>query len=334
MRQRRMRNWIGTLLGLTASLFLWLGFSAAAGASAPTGYDVAPIFQQFYTAHGGVRIFGYPISPPVDENGRLVQYFERQRLEYHPELERAGFSVLPGLVGREAAAIEGRTFGPAAPQPGLQYFPQTSHNLDPHFADFWARNGDVLVFGYPISEGFTENGVLVQYFERARFEYHPEFAGTPNEIELGLLGRVVWEQQSHVVHFSSLSLAEQLAAALNEARQQNGLPPLTLDPALIQIAQLRSDDMAQRNYFSHTTPEGTTVFDLFGQWGIRWSYGGETIQRNNFPIDQTAAEAARSLLASAPHRAIILDPRFSLFGVAERTSADGMHYYTVVFVQP
>ena len=40
-----------------------------------------------------------------------------------------------------------------------------------------------------------ENGYSVQYFERNRFEYHPEFAGTPNEVLLGLLGSEVAQQQ-------------------------------------------------------------------------------------------------------------------------------------------
>ncbi|HEX8219188.1 MAG TPA: vanomycin resistance protein VanB, partial [Chloroflexia bacterium] len=50
------------------------------------------------------------------------------------------------------------------------------------------------VYGYPISEEISEvsptNGetYLVQYFERNRFEYHPEAAGTPFEVQLGLLG--------------------------------------------------------------------------------------------------------------------------------------------------
>ena len=59
---------------------------------------------------------------------------------------------------------------------------------------FWQANGGLAVFGYPLSEEFHETSPIdgkvytVQYFERNRFEYHPEFAGTPNEVLLGLLG--------------------------------------------------------------------------------------------------------------------------------------------------
>ena len=45
-----------------------------------------------------------------------------------------------------------------------------------------------FLFGLPIGEPVTENGLLVQYFERGRLELHPELGGTPYEIQLGHLG--------------------------------------------------------------------------------------------------------------------------------------------------
>jgi photosystem II stability/assembly factor-like uncharacterized protein len=51
------------------------------------------------------------------------------------------------------------------------YFEQTGHNVAHGFRDFWKARGDVTQFGYPITEEFSENGVVVQYFQRARFEY-------------------------------------------------------------------------------------------------------------------------------------------------------------------
>ncbi len=68
------------------------------------------------------------------------------------------------------------------------YFTETKHNLSSGFKYYWEHNGGLSVFGFPISEEFTEDGYTVQYFERARFEYHPEFKGTQYEVELGLLG--------------------------------------------------------------------------------------------------------------------------------------------------
>ncbi|PDV99540.1 WD40/YVTN/BNR-like repeat-containing protein [Candidatus Viridilinea mediisalina] len=91
---------------------------------------------------------------------------------------------------------------PAQPVPdpglvGVRYFPETGHTLRGTFRTYWERNGGLMRFGYPLTEEFpevnSEDGrtYTVQYFERARFEYHPEHAGTPYEVLLGLLGHWV-----------------------------------------------------------------------------------------------------------------------------------------------
>ncbi len=90
---------------------------------------------------------------------------------------------------------------PSAPQPNpgttsadWRYFPETQHYLSFGFKEFWLRSGGLPVFGFPITEEFSEQSLgqsqlrTAQYFERQRFEYHAEFAGTPYEVELGRLG--------------------------------------------------------------------------------------------------------------------------------------------------
>ncbi len=68
-----------------------------------------------------------------------------------------------------------------------------------------------------------------------------------------------------------------------------------------------------------------------GYW-ITGQLAGETIQENNFP--QSATEAARALIASPEHHAILFDPRFTIAGVGETSGADGVHYYAILVVQP
>lgn len=86
---------------------------------------------------------------------------------------------------------------PAAPQPNSTYFPETGHNVPSPFREYWAGNGGLAIYGYPITEPFEQaiGGVLytVQYFERARFEYHPENGGTIYEVLLGQFGREIAE---------------------------------------------------------------------------------------------------------------------------------------------
>ena len=73
-------------------------------------------------------------------------------------------------------------------------FPDTGHTLRGTFLDYWTANGGLAVFGFPLTEEFQEvnpsDGKVytVQYFERNRFEYHPEYKGTRYEVLLGRLG--------------------------------------------------------------------------------------------------------------------------------------------------
>lgn len=170
-----------------------------------TGYVVGYAFLTFWNANGGATIFGYPLTNEVvDPASQLtVQFFERSRFEYHPEAVGTPQVVQLTNVGRIVTA--GRTnpvTDPAFPPQPLvpagsdrSYFVQTQHSIGGQFKKFFDQNGGVSIFGYPISEETIEpnptDGVAytVQYFERARFEFHPEFNNTPNAIELGQLGR-------------------------------------------------------------------------------------------------------------------------------------------------
>jgi hypothetical protein len=162
------------------------------------GHTLRGAFLKYWQQNGGLAIFGYPISeeyPEVSEtNGNIytVQYFERNRFELHPEFAGTRNEVLMGLLGLEVT--RGRTFPPGAPFQSTSnqaYFKETQHSLSGAFLKYWQQHGGLAIFGYPISEELMENGYLVQYFERNRFEYHPEYAGTKNEVLLGLLGTEV-----------------------------------------------------------------------------------------------------------------------------------------------
>lgn len=80
----------------------------------------------------------------------------------------------------------------ALPRVPNMYFASGFHVSDrTGFLTFWRTRGGMLIFGYPISGEVIENGRIVQYFERARFEYYPEHVGTRNQVMLSLLGREI-----------------------------------------------------------------------------------------------------------------------------------------------
>jgi CBS domain-containing protein len=152
-----------------------------------TGYFLSGDFLAFWEAHVGLDLFGYPLGDSQvagsDDNTYTVQYFERARMEKHGK-----DPVALGLLGLEAHRPD-----PAVPAlPDARYFAATGHNLSGAFQHYWETRGGLAIFGYPISEAGQEDvdGTprTVQYFERARFELHPENAGTPWEVTLSPLG--------------------------------------------------------------------------------------------------------------------------------------------------
>src|SRR4051812_2157871 len=58
-----------------------------------TGNTLAPQFVQFFDSNGGLPLFGYPVTDAAMDGGYLVQWSERERLEWHPENAGTQFEV-------------------------------------------------------------------------------------------------------------------------------------------------------------------------------------------------------------------------------------------------
>jgi hypothetical protein len=165
-----------------------------------TGKRLCKQMESYWTRYGGVAQFGYPISDPgaeasaADGKTYTVQYFERARFELHPEHHGTPYEVQLGLVGRQFHPNDPPV---AALNDGAHtFFKETGHNVSASFYSYWQQHGGLFVNGYPISEELTEASsdgktYRVQYFERARFELHPENAA-PFNVLLGVLGWQAW----------------------------------------------------------------------------------------------------------------------------------------------
>jgi hypothetical protein len=193
------------------------GAAAPAAAAAPqsvtfeqTGHTLEGRFLEFWRTNGGLAVFGYPLTVQAD-TPRPQQTFERTRFEYHAE-NAPPYDVLLGRVGVETLEAQGRdwqTFQTVDSAPeGCLYFAETQHSLCGAFLSYWQSQGlefdgeagssyaeSLALFGFPISEPQEEtledgSTRLVQWFERARFEYHPDHEPTYQV----LLGRLTATQ--------------------------------------------------------------------------------------------------------------------------------------------
>ncbi len=170
-----------------------------------TGHSLRGAFRTYWQRHGGLARFGYPLTEELIEpefgsgRPRVVQYFERARFEHFPEFSGTPYEVQLGHLGTTALERRGINWHllPRVSDagPDCLFFRETGHSICPPFQEVWEQQGGLSLVGYPLTEAFemthpeTGRPYTVQYFERARFENHPELNGTPHEVQLGLLTR-------------------------------------------------------------------------------------------------------------------------------------------------
>ncbi|MBK9942851.1 MAG: hypothetical protein IPP13_14665 [Kouleothrix sp.] len=212
-RVRRVGLALGAVLLLAALTPLGVGAQAAQRCFAETGFCIAGRIREFWEQNGGLPVFGLPIAAQQAEQieGRAIQaqWFERNRLELHPENARP-YDVLLGRLGADRLSQDGRDwfqFPPSQPRPGCQFFAETGHNVCGALLRAWRASGlefdgrrgasaaeSLALFGLPLSDAINEpiegQEYSVQWFERARFELHPEHAA-PYDVLLGRLGSEV-----------------------------------------------------------------------------------------------------------------------------------------------
>jgi uncharacterized protein YkwD len=98
---------------------------------------------------------------------------------------------------------------------------------------------------------------------------------------------------------------------VNQERAKGGCQPVTADSRLATAARLHSEDMAARNFFDHTNPDGVSFAKRINNAGYQWSGAGENIAKGQ----ATPAAVMESWMNSPGHRANILNCGFKQLGV-------------------
>jgi len=160
-----------------------------------TGHFVKDEFLKAYqSATDPERIYGFPITEAfLDSTGKKVQYFEKTVLEYFPN-NPPELRVRPKDLG-DYLHLTGSPL-PLPPNfPACRVFPEDpfKYQVCYSFLDFYLAYGGPAQFGYPISNFELQDGRIVQSFQRARFEWHPEL--TPgNKVVLSDLGSMQFDK--------------------------------------------------------------------------------------------------------------------------------------------
>lgn len=140
------------------------------------------VIGDFLTAYQSVDrpdlLYGLPITDAFISNiadGRRVQYFEYARFEYRPD-NPPELQVIKSPLGK--ILYDDDSSGQVIPLPqgdnGCRYFSEAGFQVCYAFLDFFEKYGGIDQFGYPVSDLLQRDSILVQYFQFARMEWHPE----------------------------------------------------------------------------------------------------------------------------------------------------------------
>lgn len=132
-------------------------------------------------------------------------------------------------------------------------------------------------------------------------------------------------QKINVPVNETASVEQEVTNLVNQERAKAGLAPLKLDWELSRVAKFKSQDMHDRNYFSHTSPTYGSPFNMMKDFGINYRTAGENIAKGQ----RSAKEVVNAWMNSSGHRANILNKNFTHIGVGY--VKDG-NYWTQMFI--
>lgn len=128
-----------------------------------------------------------------------------------------------------------------------------------------------------------------------------------------------------VTDTSITSYEREVIRLVNDIRRKKGLSELTYDWQLSRVARIKSEDMRDNRYFSHTSPTYGSPFQMMKSFGISYRGAAENIAKG-----QTTPQAVvNAWMNSSGHRANILNPSFTHIGVG---FASGGNYWTQMFI--
>ncbi|MBN8190589.1 SafA/ExsA family spore coat assembly protein [Bacillus sp. NTK074B] len=131
------------------------------------------------------------------------------------------------------------------------------------------------------------------------------------------------------VNSTSQNYTYEVVKLVNVERSKVGLPPLKENWELSRVARYKSEDMINKNYFSHTSPTYGSPFQMMKDFGISYQAAGENIAAGQ----RTPAEVVEAWMNSEGHRKNILSPTYTEIGVGYVKGGSYGHYWTQMFIK-
>lgn len=106
-----------------------------------------------------------------------------------------------------------------------------------------------------------------------------------------------------------------LVGLVNQDRSNLNLAKLSVNPLLEEAAQLKANDMAEKGYFAHNTPDGKKPWYFMELAGYEYKHAGENLAVNFVDTE----EIHRAWMNSRGHFLNIVNPKYTEIGIATST---------------
>jgi hypothetical protein len=128
-------------------------------------------------------------------------------------------------------------------------------------------------------------------------------------VEVGFLAQVflVFDKTK----FLAAVLPGVLTQLTNQEREAYDAPELKVNELLTRAAEMKAQDMAEKGYFAHTSPEGRTPWYWLGQVGYKYSTAGENLAVNFYDSE----DVDQAWMNSPTHKANIIKKEYTEIGI-------------------
>jgi len=277
-----------------------------------TGHNVSGEFWTFYqSVPEAALIFGVPITEQfqtADGSGLTVQYFEKVRFELHPDQPLGQRVVLSDLGTKLYRAglpsINLTTPGACRVLNGL--------GICYEFLAFFEEHGGQARFGNPISGSeFQPDGRLVQYFERARFEWHPELPAGQN-VMLADLGGIYFNAHEDATWLNSSLPLDNIPVLIK--------PPLSMHALAFVARSVTLPEDTQKVFVVVQDQSLSPVAGATGQVSVHLTTGRELVYPVTTDENGIGVVPAISFTGQLPGSPVSVDVSMTYQGLTANTS--------------
>jgi hypothetical protein len=277
-----------------------------------TGHNVTGEFWAFYqSVPDAALIFGLPITEQfqtADGSGLSVQYFEMVRFELHPD-QPVGKRVVLTDLGTKL--YQAGTPSINLTTPGACRI-LNGFGICYEFLTYFDEHGGQSRFGNPISGSeFQPGGRLVQYFERARFEWHPELAAGLN-VMLADLGGIYFNKYEHATWLNSSLPLDNIPLLIK--------PPVSLQTLAFVARSVTLPDDSQKVFVIVQDQTLSPVLGANGSVTVHLSNGQALVYPVTTDANGIGVVPAISFSGQIPGRAVTVDVSMSYQGLIANTS--------------